>query len=184
VSLAKPLLPSFPSFPSEQPPSIQAYINRVIQLPLDSPAFEQALASYHWEYDKVRVSCGLLCSVSPSSPPLLQHTTMLLSGKPWLFCNDQNRGKIGLHQTNSPSLFLHVQGDFYHWIPLLNRFDEFFTEYIKPRQDLQLKDAARWPADPPFPVQACLQVLRVTSVLLENCSNKHVYTSYEVGVRG
>lgn len=77
-----------------------------------------------------------------------------------------------------------TQGDFYHWVPLLNRFEDFFTEYIKPRQDLQLQDAARWPADPPFPVQACLQVLRVTSVLLENCSNKHVYASYEVGGQG
>lgn len=76
-----------------------------------------------------------------------------------------------------------VQGDFFHWVPLFNRFEDFFTECIKPRQDLQLQDASRLSgtADPAFPVQACLLVLRVTSVLLENCSNKHVYASYEVG---
>lgn len=75
-----------------------------------------------------------------------------------------------------------VQGDFFHWIPLFNRFEDFFTEHIKPRQDLQLKHAARFAADPAFPLDNCLQVLRVTSVLLENCSNKHVYASYEVNL--
>lgn len=36
-------------------------------------------------------------------------------------------------------------------------------------------------ADPPFPSQAVLQVLRVTTLILEGCSNKHLYNSYEVG---
>ena len=33
---------------------------------------------------------------------------------------------------------------------------------------------------PPFPTQAVLEILRVTTLLLEGCSNKHLYNSYEV----
>lgn len=47
----------------------------------------------------------------------------------------------------------------------------------RPRNDLQLKYGA---TDAPFPVENCLQVLHVTGVLLENCSSKHLYSSYEV----
>eukprot|EP00200_Dunaliella_tertiolecta_P012804 CAMPEP_0202388378 /NCGR_PEP_ID=MMETSP1127-20130417/77152_1 /ASSEMBLY_ACC=CAM_ASM_000462 /TAXON_ID=3047 /ORGANISM="Dunaliella tertiolecta, Strain CCMP1320" /LENGTH=397 /DNA_ID=CAMNT_0048989769 /DNA_START=78 /DNA_END=1268 /DNA_ORIENTATION=- len=98
------------------------------------------------------------------------------------FCDRVNNTPL-----NSPSFgqvlsefrWEYDKGDFYHWVPLFNRFEDFFTEQIKPRQDLQLKDAAQFTADPPFPVENCLQVLRVTSILLENCSNKHVYASYE-----
>jgi E3 ubiquitin-protein ligase HUWE1 len=49
---------------------------------------------------------------------------------------------------------------------------------FRPRSDLQLKYGTA--ADPPFPVENCLQVLRVTGILLENCSSKHLYSSYEV----
>jgi hypothetical protein len=70
-------------------------------------------------------------------------------------------------------------------VPLFNRFDEFFEQHVKPRKDLRLSQSADASStenqqDPPFPVDACLQVLRVTSVLLENCSSKHLYASYEV----
>ncbi len=34
--------------------------------------------------------------------------------------------------------------------------------------------------DPPFPAAALLQILRVTALILEGCSNKHLYNSYEV----
>lgn len=74
------------------------------------------------------------------------------------------------------------QGDLYQWVGLLNHFEAFFDEYVKPRQDLQLKfegDAK----DPEFPTQNCLEVLKATAVILENCSNKHAYNSFEVRVR-
>jgi E3 ubiquitin-protein ligase HUWE1 len=34
--------------------------------------------------------------------------------------------------------------------------------------------------DPPFPSAAVLSILRVTALILEGCSNKHLYSSYEV----
>lgn len=70
-----------------------------------------------------------------------------------------------------------LQGDYYQWVALFNRFDEFFEVYLKPRNDLQLKYT---PVDAPFPEENCLAVLSVTSILFEHCSNKHVYASYEV----
>ncbi|CAA0815395.1 E3 ubiquitin-protein ligase UPL1, partial [Striga hermonthica] len=70
------------------------------------------------------------------------------------------------------------KGDFHHWVDLFNHFDTFFEKYIKPRKDLQLEDNFL-ESDPPFPRDAVLQVLRVIRVILENCTNKHFYVSYE-----
>lgn len=69
--------------------------------------------------------------------------------------------------------------------------------HLKSRRDLTLapppaappaaaggSGAAQWEAaaaeDPPFPAAALLQILRVTALILEGCSNKHLYNSYEV----
>ncbi|XP_019051618.1 PREDICTED: E3 ubiquitin-protein ligase UPL1-like isoform X2 [Nelumbo nucifera] len=70
------------------------------------------------------------------------------------------------------------KGDFHHWVDLFNHFDSFFEKYIKLRKDLQLEDNFL-AADPPFPRDAVLQVLRVIRIILENCTNKHFYSSYE-----
>ncbi|CAN4102607.1 unnamed protein product [Withania somnifera] len=70
------------------------------------------------------------------------------------------------------------KGDFYHWVDLLNHFDTFFEKYIKPRKDLQFDDHLL-ESDPQFPREAVLQVLRVIRIILENCTNKHFYSTYE-----
>ncbi|XP_020586141.1 E3 ubiquitin-protein ligase UPL1-like isoform X2 [Phalaenopsis equestris] len=70
------------------------------------------------------------------------------------------------------------KGDFHHWADLFNHFDSFFEKYIKPRKDLLLDDNF-FGADPPFPREAVLQILRVTQVILDNCSNKHLYSSFK-----
>ncbi|XP_057852533.2 E3 ubiquitin-protein ligase UPL1 isoform X1 [Cryptomeria japonica] len=70
------------------------------------------------------------------------------------------------------------KGDFNHWIELFNHFDSFFDKYVKPRKDLQLDDDFQ-EADAPFPRLAILQILRVSRTILENCTNKHFYCSYE-----
>lgn len=72
-----------------------------------------------------------------------------------------------------------MQGDFYHWVDLFIHFDTFFEKYIKTRKDLQLDDHFL-ESDPQFPREAVLQVLRVIRIILENCTNKHFYSSYEV----
>ncbi|CAN4103909.1 unnamed protein product [Withania somnifera] len=70
------------------------------------------------------------------------------------------------------------KGDFYHWVDLLNHFDTFFEKYIKSRKDLQFDDHFL-ESDPQFPREAVLQVLRVIRIIVENCTNKHFYSSYE-----
>ncbi|MFS7928960.1 putative HECT domain, ubiquitin interacting, UBA-like superfamily, armadillo-like helical [Helianthus anomalus] len=70
------------------------------------------------------------------------------------------------------------KGDFHHWVDLFNHFDTFFEKYIKPRKDLQLDDGFL-DSDPPFPREAVLQILRVVRMILDNCTNKHFYSSYE-----
>ncbi|XP_073020547.1 E3 ubiquitin-protein ligase UPL1-like isoform X2 [Primulina eburnea] len=69
-------------------------------------------------------------------------------------------------------------GDFHHWVDLFNHFDTYFEKYIKPRKDLQLEDNTL-ESDPPFPREAVLHILRVIRIILENCTNKHLYSSYE-----
>jgi hypothetical protein len=76
-----------------------------------------------------------------------------------------------------------MQGDFSQWLPLFNRFDEFFEKLTTPRQDVGLKFDGSASPDPPFPLHSCLEVLRVTAILLENCSSKQSYASYEVGTQ-
>ncbi|GKV44584.1 hypothetical protein SLEP1_g51748 [Rubroshorea leprosula] len=70
------------------------------------------------------------------------------------------------------------KGDFHHWVELFNLFDSFFDKHIKPRKDLQVEDNFLG-SDPPFPREAVLQILRVISIILENCTNKYFYSSYE-----
>ncbi|KAL6863751.1 hypothetical protein ACP4OV_016654 [Aristida adscensionis] len=70
------------------------------------------------------------------------------------------------------------KGDFHHWVDLFNHFDTFFENFIKSRRDLQLEDDFL-DADPPFPREAVLQILRVSRIILENCTNRHFYSIFE-----
>ncbi|KAK9821448.1 hypothetical protein WJX81_000342 [Elliptochloris bilobata] len=72
------------------------------------------------------------------------------------------------------------KGDFHHWVALFNHFDALFDGLLKPRADLQLSyDQPVAKRDPPFPSSTVVAVLRVTATILENCSNKHLYHSYD-----
>ncbi|KAL8142163.1 hypothetical protein V2J09_015195 [Rumex salicifolius] len=70
------------------------------------------------------------------------------------------------------------KGDFHHWVELFIHFDSYFEKYIKPRKDLQLTDGFL-NSDPPFPREAVLHILHVIRTILDNCTNKHFYSSYE-----
>ncbi|KAI3466413.1 hypothetical protein Pfo_023076 [Paulownia fortunei] len=70
------------------------------------------------------------------------------------------------------------KGDFHHWVDLFNHFDTFFEKFIKSRKDLQLEETFL-ESDPPFPRDSVLQILRVIRIILENCTNKHFYSSFE-----
>eukprot|EP00899_Mesostigma_viride_P004970 jgi/Mesvir1/14474/Mv05181-RA.1 len=70
------------------------------------------------------------------------------------------------------------KGDLYHWVDLLNHFDAFFAKYVQPRADLHLTgESAADCAE--FPRHAILEVLRVSTALLDKVANKHVYNSAE-----
>ena len=75
----------------------------------------------------------------------------------------------------------------HHWVPLLDYFDAYLESQVKGRRELGLEyEAAAAAAQPPFPSEGVLAVLRATAAILEHCSNKHLYNSYEVrrGGRG
>ena len=61
---------------------------------------------------------------------------------------------------------------------MLNHFDEFFEQHVKPRADLELRDLTRSVAEP-FPLAPCLWILRTSNVILDNCANRHMYASSE-----
>lgn len=74
----------------------------------------------------------------------------------------------------------------HHWVPLLDHFDAYLERHVKDRHDLALRVEGEGgadgggPPDPPFPAADLLAVLRVTTTILENSSNKHLYNSFEV----
>ena len=72
-----------------------------------------------------------------------------------------------------------LQGDFHHWLSLFNRFDEILEATLKDRKDVSL-DGMPEPLEAPFPCRSVLSILRVSTTILENCSNKHLYQSHEV----
>ena len=72
-----------------------------------------------------------------------------------------------------------LQGDFFQWVDVFDHFDAWFEENVMPRQDLAL-EAVPAEGAPAFPLATCLQILRVSSLLLDNCSNKQLYGSVEV----
>jgi hypothetical protein len=47
------------------------------------------------------------------------------------FCFDSSNG-----YDDDPSALACLQGDFYHWVELLNHFEVFFETFIKPKKDL------------------------------------------------
>ena len=65
--------------------------------------------------------------------------------------------------------------DLLHWLPLLNRLDEWL-ERCASRPDVAL----RGPATEPFPAADCLAVLRATALLLDFSHNRQLYGSAEV----
>ncbi|KAL5054744.1 hypothetical protein RYX36_035426, partial [Vicia faba] len=70
------------------------------------------------------------------------------------------------------------KGDFHHRVDLFNHFDSFFEKFVKPHKDLQIDDDFL-DSDPPFPKEVVIQILRVIRIILDNCINKHFYSSYE-----
>lgn len=64
---------------------------------------------------------------------------------------------------------------------LFNHFDTYFEKHIKARKDLHVEQQdSEDESTPPLPKDALLQILRVIRVVLDNCTNIHFFTSYEV----
>ena len=83
-----------------------------------------------------------------------------------------------------------VQGDFLHWLDLFNHFDDILRAGVEhARRSLyvlsaeeEAERAGRATAPPtpvPLPDGSALELLRVTAVVLEKCTNKHVYSSVD-----
>ncbi|XP_076930173.1 E3 ubiquitin-protein ligase UPL1-like, partial [Bidens hawaiensis] len=70
------------------------------------------------------------------------------------------------------------KGDFYDWVDLFNHFETYLERYVKPRTDFQVEDDYS-ESGIPFPRDAVLLILSVVRIILDNCTNKHFYSSYE-----
>ena len=136
-----------------QPADVREAIDSVIDVPFD--ALPTVLDGFTWTYEKVRpgVLCRALLAMPRQNRRLQERTEALALG-----C---------------------AQGDFYHWVALFNYFDELLEKFVKPRKDLQL-DIDGGSDSAPFPSSSILAILRVSATIMENCSNKHLYHSYEV----
>jgi len=90
------------------------------------------------------------------------------------------------------------QGDFHHWAPFFNRLDEFYESALTKRAEIRLvaedgddsddDDAAGEGGDgskppllssPPLPERALVAAMRASAIVLEHCSNKHLFSSYD-----
>ena len=65
-----------------------------------------------------------------------------------------------------------------HWVPVLNHFDAFFETHVAPSSE---DGSARGgeEAKKLFPAEPTRWIVRASCVILENCANKHVYSSGE-----
>ncbi|QDZ19375.1 HECT domain-containing ubiquitin-protein ligase [Chloropicon primus] len=71
------------------------------------------------------------------------------------------------------------RGEFNHWLELFNLFDAWFEKHVKcHRFTLDWENEAHAPKEE-FPVETCLEVLRVSRTILENCTSKHAYGSLD-----
>lgn len=84
-----------------------------------------------------------------------------------------------LNRGFSTSLSMLLQGDFHHWVSLFNFFDAYLETHVQNRADLQLKCESDQTLSP-LPSRNLKAILKATAQILENCSNKHLYSSCEV----
>lgn len=68
--------------------------------------------------------------------------------------------------------------DFFHWIPVLNRFDSILEALVE-RYDLKHLQRDEFLEQHK---SLLLAVLRLSTLLWENCTNRSIYNSYEVNV--
>ena len=73
------------------------------------------------------------------------------------------------------------KSDLYHWIPLLNRMDaaleEFVAKYKLAAGGVSVGADDNWSPDDKAEL---LAILKLSTFLWENCTNRSLYASYEV----
>jgi E3 ubiquitin-protein ligase HUWE1 len=67
--------------------------------------------------------------------------------------------------------------DLFHWVPLLNQFDELLESLTKTYELSKLQEKDFLKEDK----ENLLALLKLTWFLWENCTNRNLYASYEVG---
>ncbi|KAJ2389828.1 E3 ubiquitin-protein ligase tom1, partial [Coemansia sp. RSA 2611] len=82
----------------------------------------------------------------------------------------------GIHEVLEPyTEWPFVRGDMYHWIPILNRFDEIMADANEKYKLAELQEV-----DFDSDTQKTLvSILRFSRLLLENCINRNLYSSVD-----
>ncbi|GLJ53784.1 hypothetical protein SUGI_1147870 [Cryptomeria japonica] len=70
------------------------------------------------------------------------------------------------------------KGSFHHWTELFLHFNFFLSKYVSSRNDLQLSDNML-DEEILFPKGAVLQILRVLTIIFENCRDKGSFSGLE-----
>ncbi|KAI9228077.1 MAG: hypothetical protein DHS80DRAFT_8321, partial [Piptocephalis tieghemiana] len=71
----------------------------------------------------------------------------------------------------------HARGDMFHWVPVLDHFDHLLSQFIS---TYHLGSPSK-PTSPFSPSDRALllSILEFTRLLVENCTNRNIYNSYE-----
>lgn len=73
------------------------------------------------------------------------------------------------------------RGDLLHWVPLLDKIDDYLLMYIDIRHDLLVPEPGQkqYAYTDPVHIFSIVPALQATLKILENCTNKHVYSSLD-----
>ncbi|KAJ6260137.1 E3 ubiquitin-protein ligase [Drechslerella dactyloides] len=89
-------------------------------------------------------------------------------------CDKEKRGELTDYLASFPSIWPFPRGDLYHWIALLNRFDEVLEELIA---KYNLKAGPQLIPFEPEDETILISVLDFSRLLIEECGNRSLYAS-------
>jgi len=77
---------------------------------------------------------------------------------------------------NDLTVWRYQRGDLHAWVPALDRFDDVLANIVQSYDlgKLQTNDFT------PKTKELLLGILRITRMMLENCTSRKLYASYEV----
>ncbi|KAK6504659.1 hypothetical protein TWF481_006599 [Arthrobotrys musiformis] len=89
-------------------------------------------------------------------------------------CDKERRGELSEYLASFPSIWPFPRGDLYHWIALLNRFDEVLEEIVT---KYNLKAGPQVIPFEPGDEALLINIIDFSRLLIEECGNRSLYAS-------